>query len=153
MQKIRLFHWFICSGDMDNSWLRAFRPISQEQKFSQTCHLHRKTANNIYFHYTANSVKTKDQFFQSIQKTLFLAQFWSILQILGAKKKRSGKSALSYTTSYGFLAPCQNLEKTKDTIPRKCLDRPKDGRMEWKDEQALLHQTLLPTSTTAVDHI
>ena len=31
--------------------------------------------------------------------------------------------AQSCTTSHGFLAPCQHLEKTKDTIPRKCLDR------------------------------
>ena len=38
--------------------------------------------------------------------------------------------ALSCTTSYGFLAPCQNLEKINDTIPRKCPDRQKDGRME-----------------------
>ena len=29
----------------------------------------------------------------------------------GAKKNFSGKSDLSHTTSYGFLAPCQNLEK------------------------------------------
>ena len=27
--------------------------------------------------------------------------------------------AMSCTTSYGFLAPSQNLEKTNDTIPRK----------------------------------
>ena len=26
---------------------------------------------------------------------------------------------MSCTTSYGFLAPSQNLEKTNDTIPRK----------------------------------
>ena len=31
-------------------------------------------------------------------------------------------------TSYEFLAPCQNLDKTYDTIPRKCPDR-------WKDER------------------
>ena len=29
---------------------------------------------------------------------------------------------------YGFLAPCQNSEKTNDTVPRKCLNRQKDGR-------------------------
>ena len=32
------------------------------------------------------------------------------------------------TTSYGFLVPCLNLEKTNDTIPRKRLERRKDGR-------------------------
>ena len=30
------------------------------------------------------------------------------------------------TTSYGFLALCQNSEKTNDTIPRKRLDRRTD---------------------------
>ena len=28
------------------------------------------------------------------------------------------KLALPRTTSYGFLAPCKNLEKTKHTIPK-----------------------------------
>ena len=36
--------------------------------------------------------------------------------------------ALSRTTSYGFLALCQNLEKVNDTIQRKCPDRWKDRR-------------------------
>ena len=36
-------------------------------------------------------------------------------------------SALSHTTSYRFLAPSQNLEKTNDKIPRKSPDRQKDG--------------------------
>ena len=30
---------------------------------------------------------------------------------------------LSRTTSYGFIASCQNLEKTNDTIPGKRPDR------------------------------
>ena len=34
---------------------------------------------------------------------------------------------MSHTTSYGFLASCQNFEKTNDTIPRKLPDRRKDG--------------------------
>ena len=38
--------------------------------------------------------------------------------------------ALSRTTSYGFLASCQNLEKTNDTIPRKRPDRRTDGRTD-----------------------
>ena len=40
--------------------------------------------------------------------------------------------ARSHTALYEFLASCQNLEKTNDTIPRKCLDRWKDG---WKDRR------------------
>ena len=41
--------------------------------------------------------------------------------------------ALSCTTSYEFLAPCQNLEKTNDKIPSKCpnkQDRQKGKRTE-----------------------
>ena len=56
-----------------------------------------------------------------------------------------GNLPLPHVTSYGFLASCQNLEKTNDTIPRKCLDRgkdrPKDGQ---KDKQTLFHRTLPP---------
>ena len=41
--------------------------------------------------------------------------------------------AQSHKTSYGFLAPRQNLEKTNNTLPRKCQGRQKgwskDSRM------------------------
>ena len=47
------------------------------------------------------------------------------------KKIFSENLALSRTTSYGFLAPCQNLEKTNDKIPRKCRA---EGQTEsWTD--------------------
>ena len=59
--------------------------------------------------------------------TLFLAQF------LG-QKKFSWKIQLSRTTSYGFLASCQNLEKVNDTIQRKCPGRQKDGRTDRRTE-------------------
>ena len=55
-------------------------------------------------------------------KTLFLAYFWSIFPNLGAKNFFPENPALSRTTSYALLAPCQNSEKTNDTIPRKRLD-------------------------------
>ena len=61
---------------------------------------------------------------------MLLAHFRSIFPLLGAKKTFLENPALSHTTSYGFLAPCQNLEKNYDKIPRKCLDRQKDRRME-----------------------
>ena len=57
---------------------------------------------------------------------MFLAHFWSIFSILGAKKNYLENLAQPRTTSYKFLAPCQNFEKTNDTIPRKALDRLKD---------------------------
>ena len=46
----------------------------------------RNTANNICFHYKTNSVKTNDQIFQYIQKTLFLAHFQSIFPNFGTQK-------------------------------------------------------------------
>ena len=63
---------------------------------------------------------------------MFLAHFWSIVPIFGAKKIFLENPALQRTTSHWFLAPCQNLEKANDAIPRKCPGRWKDG---WKDRQ------------------
>ena len=40
-----------------------------------------------------------------------MAKFCSIFPILGAKKMFPENLTLSSTTSYGFIAPCQNLEK------------------------------------------
>ena len=45
-----------------------------------------------------------------------------------AKKVFPENPALSHTTSYRFLASCQNLEKPNDTIPRKRPDRPRMAR-------------------------
>ena len=53
----------------------------------------------------------------------------------------------SRTTSYGFLAPCQKLEKTNDTIPRKCSDRQKDRRKDGrKNGQTPFPRTLPVTA-------
>ena len=46
--------------------------------------------------------------------------FWPILG-----KLHPENLAVPYTTSYGFLSPHQNLEKTTDAIPRKCPNRQK----------------------------
>ena len=56
--------------------------------------------------------------------------FCPIFPIFGAKKFFPKNPALSRTTSHGILAPCQNLEKINDTIPRKRPERRKDGRMD-----------------------
>ena len=56
--------------------------------------------------------------------------FWPIFPIFGAKKIFLENPALSRKTSYGFLAPCQNLEKVKDTIQRKHPDRQTEGRRD-----------------------
>ena len=55
--------------------------------------------------------------------------------ILGAKKNYFLENlALSRTTSYGFLAPCQNLEKSNDTIPRNHSDRRRNGGTEGRTD-------------------
>ena len=99
-------------------------------KYSQIWDLCRNITNNIHFHYRTNSVKINDKIFQYIQKNLFLTHFWPIFPILGAKNFFLENPALSCATSYGFLASCKNIEKTNDTIPRKHLDRWKDGRKD-----------------------
>ena len=65
-----------------------------------------------------------------LKKPLFLAHFWAIFRIFGAKKILLENPALSRTTSYGVLASGQNFEKTNDTIPIKHLDRQKDRRTD-----------------------
>ena len=67
-------------------------------------------------------------FFNKFKKTLFLAHFWSIFQILGAKKSFPENPTLPCTTPYGFLAPSKNLEKTIDTTAIKCPRRQKNKR-------------------------
>ena len=59
---------------------------------------------------------------------MFLAHFGPIFPIFEAKKFFLENPALSRTTSYGSLTPCQNLGKVNDTIQRKRPDRRKDGQ-------------------------
>ena len=67
---------------------------------------------------------------------MFLVHFWG-------KKIFLENLALSCTTPYGFVAPCQNLEKVNDTITENAQrDRWKDGR---KDGQTLFYRTLPAT--------
>ena len=58
--------------------------------------------------------------------------FWPIFPIFGAKKIFPENLALSLTISYGFLAPCPNLEKVNDRIQRKRPDRQTEG---WAEGQ------------------
>ena len=81
--------------------------------------------------------------------------FCPIFPIFGAKKIFLKNPALSRTTSHGILAPCQNLEKINNTIPRKHLDREKNGQTDrWKDrlkdEQTLFHGTVPATTRVAI---
>ena len=68
------------------------------------------------------------KFFNILKKTPVFGPFLAHFANFGGKNIFLENPALSCTT--GFLVSCQNLEKTNDTIPRKCLDRRKDG---WKD--------------------
>ena len=127
-----MFDWKILQSD----WLRIFWSISQEPEFSQIRDLCRNIANNIHFHYRTNSVKINNKIFQYIKKTLFFAHFWPIFPIFGAKNFFLENPALSCTTSYGFLASCQNVEKTNDKfLPRQTkgnawTDQRTDGRRD-----------------------
>ena len=94
---------------------------------SQIWNPRRNTATNTHFHLRINSVKTNNQILQQIKKTVF-SPFSVHFPNFGGKKTFEKNPALSRTISYGFLAPCQNLEKTNDTIPRKCTDRQKSGQ-------------------------
>ena len=67
--------------------------------------------------------------------------FWPIFGPFSdfwAKKFPPENPALSCTTSYGFLASCQNSEKTNDTtISRKRLGRRTDGRTKGRTDPIL----------------
>ena len=123
---------------MQSDWLRTFWPTCQEQEFFQIWDLCRNTANSINFRYRTNSVKINDRIFQYIQKTLFLAHFPNFGGSFFLENP-----PLSHT-SYGFLASCQNLEKTNDTISRKRPDRQKGG-------QALFYRTLPATAAGPIN--
>ena len=134
--KIRLFHWFVLEIWLIKkscnliSW-EHFGPYLRNKNFHNLC---RNTEYNINFHYRSSSVKINDQISQYIEKTQFLIHCGSISPIFGSKKLPQ-KIWLSHTTSHGIVAPCQNLEKINDTIPRKCLDRRKDGRTDGGTER------------------
>ena len=51
-----------------------------------------------------------------------MTKFFSKFKIFEAKKMFLGNPTLSHTTSYEFLATCQNLQKTNYTIPRNHPD-------------------------------
>ena len=92
-----------------------------------------------------------NKFSNKLKKPLFFAHFGSIFPIFGAKKNFLENPALSCTTSFGFLAPCQNLEKVNDTIQRKCPDRQKDRRT--MEGRTLFYRTLPATAREPIINI
>ena len=134
MQKIRLFPRFVLKMWLikKSYWLRTFWPVSQKPEFSQIWYLCSNTANNINFHYRTNPLKTNDKIFHYIQKTCF----WPIFPIFGAKNFFLENSALPCTTSYRFLASCQNLEKNIYNSKKNAQTGGRmDGRMDGKMER------------------
>ena len=74
--------------------------------------------------------------------------FGPFSKYLQQKKHFLENLALSLSTSYGFLASYQNLEKTNDAIPRKNPERGRkdNWKNEQKDGQTLFHRILLGTA-------
>ena len=86
------------------------------------------------------------QNFSIFKKPWFWTIFGPSFQILG-QNFFFWKIWLSHTTSHGFQAPCQNLEKTNNTVPTKHLDRRMDsGTKRQKDRQTLFHRILPATA-------
>ena len=80
---------------------------------------------------------------------MFLAQLWFIFLNLWVKKFLPHFSSfVSQANSYGFLALCQNLEKTNDTIPRKCRNRWKGNQKDRRvDRPYITGYRTLPANT------
>ena len=72
--------------------------------------------------------------------------FWTIFCSFWREKIFQKNPGLACTTRYKFLAPCQNLEKINDPIPRKWIDRQTNGVTKV---QALFHRTLLVNTGAA----
>ena len=73
-------------------------------------------------------------FFNKFKKSCFWPIFGPFSNFGGKKKFFLENLALSRTTSYGFLAPCQNLDKSNDTIPRKHSDRKRNRGTEGRTD-------------------
>ena len=58
------------------------------------------------------------KFFNKFKKPCFWTIFGPFSQFWEQKKKFPENPTMSSTTSFRFLAQCQNLEKTNDRIPR-----------------------------------
>ena len=89
------------------------------------------------------------KFSNKLKNPVFFAHFGSIFLILTAKKIFTENPTLSCTTLHGMLAPCQNLEKINDTIPRKHPDGWKDRQ---RNEQSLFYRTLPGTAGGTKTH-
>ena len=128
----------------DHANPKKFWSIFNLEEFASTCkksryftnlfwgygwlNLCRNTADTINLRYRTNLVKINHQICQWIHKTA-LGPYLVHFPNFGGNFFFQ-KIWLSRTTAYLVLTPCQNLEKTDDTIPGKCPDRWKYGGKE-----------------------
>ena len=114
---------------MQSDWLRTFWHKSQEQTISQIwfCTEAQEIIKVFIIEQIQQKLTTKS--FNKFKKPCLWSIFGPFSQTLG-QMIFPENPALSCTTSYGFLAPYQNSEKTNDTIPRKRLDRKTNGTAE-----------------------
>ena len=75
--------------------------------------------------------------FNKIRKPCFWSIFGPFSKFWGQNKKFLENPAMSNLTFYGFLATCQNLEKTNDAILKKRPDSRKHGRKDGGPIQVL----------------
>ena len=75
------------------------------------------------------------KFLNKFKKPCFWSIFVPFSQFWGQKVFFPENPAPSRTTSYRFLAPCQNLKKTNNTISRKRQVRRKDGRTDGRTDR------------------
>ena len=141
MQKIRLFYWFVleiwlikksCNligWEHFGTYLRNKDP----PKYG-ICTGAQEIIKVFIIEQIQRKLTTKS--FNKFKKPCFWSIFGPFSQTLG-QKIFPENPALSYTTSYGFLAPYQNSEKTNDTIPRKRLDRKTNGTAEGRTDLIL----------------
>ena len=136
MQKRRLFHWFVLEiWSIKKScnligW-KNFGPYLRNQNFP-IWDLCRNRANKINFHYRT---KLMTKCFNVFKKSYFWPIFGQFSQFLGQNFFLLENPALLCITSYEFLASCQNLQKNNDTIPKKRLDRWRNGRKEGRTDR------------------
>ena len=129
MEKIRLFHEFVLEISL----------IEKSEHFGS-------------YHYRTNLVKINDQIFNRFKKSCFWPIFGSFSKFLW-QKVFPENPALSHTTSYSFLAPCQNLEKPNDAMIQENVQTDKGWTEGQKDGQALFYRTLPATSRGSKKHL
>ena len=94
-----------------SDWSRAFKDISREQEFSQTCGFRRKLANHETLRFMPFLAKTNGWFFCQSPKTIFTL-FWTLFVHFWPNLFFFENMTASYETCYGILPSCKKIQKT-----------------------------------------